>query len=48
MWFAIAATSGDKAAIQAQDITEQKMTPAQIAKAKKLARECIGKRYKGC
>ena len=48
MWFAIAATSGDKAAIQAQDITEQKMTPAQIAKAKKLARECIRKKYKGC
>ena len=27
---------------------EKKMTPAQIADAQKLARECVRKKYKGC
>ena len=27
---------------------EKKMTPAQIAEANKLARECVRKKYKGC
>ena len=26
----------------------KKMTPAQIADAQKLARECVHKKYKGC
>ena len=30
------------------EIIEQQMTPAQIAEAQKLARECVAKEYKGC
>ena len=31
-----------------RDQIAKRMTPAEIAKAKKLARECIAKKYKGC
>jgi uncharacterized protein len=31
-----------------RDIVAGKMTPAQIAEAQKLARECVAKNYKGC
>jgi hypothetical protein len=30
------------------DTVAGNMTPAQIAEAKKLARECVAKDYKGC
>ncbi len=48
IWYNIAATSGNKKAIKNRDILAEEMTPAQIAKAQDLARECIRKKYKGC
>ncbi len=49
MWFNIAASSGEsKNASKNRDIVAKRMTPAQIAAAQKLARECVRKKYKGC
>ena len=59
MWFNVSAASyvnddaegGDGVAKQRlgwSDGVEKKMTPSQIADAKRLARECIRKKYKGC
>ena len=48
MWFDVAATSADKAAVEARDTAAQKMTAAQITRAKKLARECSLRKYRGC
>ena len=31
-----------------RDFVEKKMTPAELANAQKLARECVRKNYKGC
>ena len=47
MWFNIAA-SGNKDASKNRDIVAKKMTSADISTAKKLARECVAKNYKGC
>ena len=44
----IAASSGYKYASELRDNVAKKMTPAQIAEAKKLAKECLSKKYKGC
>ena len=49
MWFNIAAISGkSKNASKNRDTVAKRMTPAQIAEAQKLARECVAKKYKGC
>ena len=52
MWWEIAASSGIKSiaadAVSARDSASKRMAPAEIAEAKKLARECIRKKYKGC
>ena len=59
MWFNVSAASyvnddaegGDGVAKQRlgwSDGVEKKMTPSQIVEAKKLARECTRKKYKGC
>ena len=49
MWWNIAASSGEsKNASNNRDIVAGRMTPAQIADAQKLARECVRKKYKGC
>ena len=49
MWFNIAAISGEsKNASKNRDTVAKRMTPAQIAEAQKLARECVAKKYKGC
>ena len=48
MWWKIAASSGNKTASKNRDIVAKRMTPAQIADAQKLARECVRKKYKGC
>jgi hypothetical protein len=48
MWLNIAAASGDKDAVKNRYIVAGKMTPADISKAQKLARECVAKNYKGC
>jgi uncharacterized protein len=39
MWLSLAAASGDKTGVEGGNIATAQMTPAQIAKAKKLARE---------
>ena len=48
IWRSIAAMNGDFVASMQIDGLEEKMTPAQIAEAQKLARECVRKKYKGC
>ena len=48
MWWNIAAASGHKDASKNRDEIAKEMTPAQIEKAEKLARECVAKKYKGC
>ncbi|MDB3953769.1 hypothetical protein N9452_07785 [Alphaproteobacteria bacterium] len=48
MWGNIAATNGNKRSVKLQNFAAKRMTPAQIVEVKKLARECIRKKYKGC
>ena len=48
MWGNIAVSIGGKGKGKVRDFVEKKMTPAQIAEAQKLARECVAKNYKGC
>jgi TPR repeat protein len=48
MWGTLAAEQGDKRGAKFRDFVAKKMTPAQIAEAQKLARECERKDYKGC
>ena len=48
MWFNIAASNGQDYAGNGRDKIAKEMTPAQIEKAEKLARECVRKKYKGC
>ncbi len=46
MWWSLAAAKGDKNAINNLPILAKRMTPAEITKAKKLAREWQAKRRK--
>ena len=39
MWFSLAAARGEQKAVQALEMAERKMTPAQLAEAQKLARD---------
>ena len=48
MWGSLAAANGDGLGGMLRDDYERKMTPADISAAKKLARECVRKNYKGC
>jgi len=48
MWFNIAAASGDENGARNRDAIASQMTPAQIAEAQTLARECVAKNYRGC
>ena len=48
MWFNIAASTSNDAADRARDMVAEDMTPTQIAKAEKLASECVAKQYKDC
>ena len=49
MWWNIAASSGKiKDAPKNRDIIAKKMSPTELESAKKLARECVKKNYKGC
>jgi TPR repeat protein len=38
-WYSLAATNGDKPAVELRKTTANQMTPAQIAEAQKLARD---------
>ena len=46
MWYNLAAIGGDKFGARARDAFAKRMTPAQLAKAKKMARECRAKHKK--
>jgi uncharacterized protein len=48
MWSNIAGAGGNKEGAKIRAIVEKIMTPAQVAEAQKLARECMEKKYKGC
>ena len=48
MWFNIAASLGKTDAGRARDFVAGEMTPEQISKAQKLARECVRKEFKDC
>ena len=48
MWANLAASNGSKKGGELRDIVAERMTPAQIAEAQRLARECVRKKYKGC
>ena len=39
MWFSLSAAQGEQMAVKTLEMAEQKMTPAQITEAHKLARE---------
>jgi len=48
MWGNLAASNGNKKGGKLRDFVAKQMTPAQIADAQKLTRECVRKKYKGC
>ncbi len=48
MWGNLASSNGSEQAGQLRDRIANKMTPSQLEKAQKLARECVKKKYKGC
>ena len=48
MWANLAASNGSKKGGEMRDFTAERMTPAQVAEAQRLARECVRKKYKGC
>jgi uncharacterized protein len=48
MWANLAATHGQQHATKNRDHIAKKMTPSQIAKAQRLARECTKRNYKRC
>jgi uncharacterized protein len=48
MWFNMSGANGNKKGPDNRARIEKSMTPAQIAEAQKLARECMAKKYKGC
>jgi uncharacterized protein len=48
LWANLAAAQGLEDAGVSRDSFAQNMSPAQIAKAQKLARECLARKYKGC
>ena len=48
MWGGISKSNGDKHGADVMANAAEKMTPADISAAQKLARECVRKNYKGC
>ena len=48
MWFDIAASQGSKFALEFRDHIQIEMTPAEVSKAKELARQCLAKNFKDC
>ncbi len=43
MWFSLAAAEGNENAVQNRDLAEKRMTPAEMSKAERLAREWLEK-----
>ena len=48
MWANIAAALGEKFAASNRNAMKWLLTPAQLAEAQRLSRECVAKDYKGC
>ena len=48
MWCNLGGSNGSINGSKSRDLIAKRMTPAQIAEAQKLARECVRKKYKGC
>jgi TPR repeat protein len=48
MWGNLGASNGNENGAKLRDLVAKKMTPADIYKAQRLARECVKKNYKGC
>jgi len=48
MWFYVAAKNGNPRSKGNVNVLAEEMKPKQIAKAEKLARECVEKNYKDC
>ena len=48
MWFNLTAAQGNSDAVRNRDLTAQKMTSQQIAKAQEMARRCKASKYKQC
>ena len=48
MWFYVAAENGNPRSKGNVNVLAEEMKPKQIAKAEKLARECVEKNYKDC
>jgi len=48
MWVNLAAVSGNSMVLKNRDIISAKMTPQQIARAQKMARECQARNFKNC
>ena len=48
MWFYVAAENGNPRSKGNINVLAKEMKPKQIAKAEKLARECVEKNYKDC
>ena len=48
MWYNIAASQGEALAAKSRDDLAEQMTPAQIAEAQRMARDCVAKNLKDC
>ena len=48
MWGNIAASNGNEGGSKLRDVVAERMTPADISNAQRLARECVQKNYKDC
>ena len=48
MWLNLVAMKGDAEDVKIRDIIAKRLTPQQMAKAQKLARECQARDFKGC
>ena len=48
MWGNLGASNGNENGAKLRDLVAKKMTPADISKAQRLARECVKINYKGC
>ena len=48
MWGNIAASNRNENGAELHDLVDERMTPADISSAQRLARECVQKNYKDC
>ena len=48
MWFNLSASTGHQKAAKFRDVISDILTDANLSAARKLARDCVAKNYKGC